>query len=77
MPQLEELWIEHNAAGVLLEHRKKLPQRVSHVVVVPEYFLAVAGPNVFPNSRWVSADAIYQPLGVIVQCDLRRQYLSQ
>ena len=68
----EESWVEEHIIRVVLDHLQESRQCVWHVVVVAEDLFSVTGPDVFPDGGRVCADAIDEPLRIVVQCDLER-----
>jgi hypothetical protein len=70
MPVLEELGSEQDSCGLDFHHLHKARQRVTHVVVVAEYLTAIQRPDILPDLLGIDADAIYEPLGVVVERDL-------
>jgi hypothetical protein len=70
MPVLEELGSEQDSCGVDFHHLHKARQRVAHVVVVAEYLAAIQRPDILPDLLGIDANAVYEPLGVIVERDL-------
>ena len=70
MSHLKEIGFEEHGSRILEKHLHVARQCVLHVVVMAENLASIASPDVFPDVCGIGTDAVYQPLGVVVQGNL-------